>query len=617
PEVKKAGGVYYTPQYIVDYIVRNTVGKLVEGKTPKEIAEITILDPACGSGSFLIGAYTYLLQYHLDWYMKNKPKKHKKAVFQVRENEWYLTTAEKKRILLNNIYGVDIDSQAVEVTKLSLQLKVLENESREGIDQQVKLGMEGVLPNLGGNIKCGNSLIGPDFYDAGQVRLFDEDEMRRVNVFDWADEVKGFGEIMSGGGFDCVIGNPPYVDIKNLPDTDVEYLFATYPSTNNRINLFAAFIERALELIQSSCFRFSMIVPTALLTQSSYRVLRRKIADNYQIDSVTRLPNESFGTAAGDVKVDTVIAVIKERDPAKTSVEVIGYSGYDRISEINPATAQVCGNIQQAFWAKSEDCIWSVNTTEVDEAILQKCSFNAVPLEECAEVSLGLTPYDKYKGHAPEQIKNKVFHANFRKDETFKRLLAGNDVMRYLVRWNGEQWISYGPWLGAPREQRFFTKKRIIVKQIIDWTSKRIWASITDEELYNTQNAFNLLPKPCWSHEYLLGILNSHLMTFYHRKKFLDEFKMRFQKILIKDCRRLPIRTIDFTNTDEKTQHDKLVALVDNMLELQKKYHEARMERDKEIYERQIKLVDAQIDRLVYDLYGLTEEEINVVEGDK
>ena len=267
-------------------------------------------------------------------------------------------------------------------------------------------------------------------------------------------------------------------------------------------------------------------------------------------------------------------------------------------------------------WAKSEDCIWSVNTTEVDETILQKCNFNAVPLEECAEISLGLTPYDKYKGHAPEQIKNKAFHANFRKDETFKKLLAGNDVIRYLVRWNREQWISYGPWLGAPREQRFFTKKRIIVKQIIDWTSKRIWASITDEELYNTQNAFNLLPKPRWSHEYLLGILNSRLMTFYHRKKFLDEFKMRFQKILIKDCRRLPIHTIDFSNPDEKAQHDKLVSLVDNMLDLQKKYDETRMEQDKELYERQIKIVDTQIDRMVYDLYGLTEGEIEVVEGE-
>ena len=135
--------------------------------------------------------------------MKNEPKKHKEAVFQVRENEWYLTTAEKKRILLNTVFGVDIDPQAVEVTKLSLLLKVLEHESRESIDQQVKLGLEGVLPNLEGNIRCGNSLIGPDYYETGQVALFDEAEMRRVNVFDWDDDVKGFGRIMKRGGFDA------------------------------------------------------------------------------------------------------------------------------------------------------------------------------------------------------------------------------------------------------------------------------------------------------------------------------------------------------------------------------------------------------------------------------
>jgi len=199
PEVKKAGGVYYTPQYIVEYIVKNTVGKLIAGKTPEEIAEIKILDPACGSGSFLIGAYSYLLRYHLDWYVSNEPKKHKGKMFQAKETEWYLTTAEKKRILLDNVFGVDIDPQAVEVTKMSLQLKVLEHESRESIDQQVKLGMEGVLPNLGDNIKCGNSLIGPEYYEQ-QGTLFSEEEMRRVNVFDWDDERKGFGKIMRKGG---------------------------------------------------------------------------------------------------------------------------------------------------------------------------------------------------------------------------------------------------------------------------------------------------------------------------------------------------------------------------------------------------------------------------------
>ncbi|MHC1603137.1 MAG: Eco57I restriction-modification methylase domain-containing protein, partial [Candidatus Syntropharchaeales archaeon] len=258
PEVKKAGGVYYTPQYIVDYIVKNTVGRLVEGKTPEEIAEIKILDPACGSGSFLIGAYTYLLKYHLDWYTENKPKKHKNAVFQVRKNEWHLTTAEKKRILLNNIYGVDIDPQAVEVTKLSLQLKVLENENRESIEGQVRLGMEGILPNLEDNIKCGNSLIGPDFYDTPQTTLFDEEEMRRINVFDWDDAVKGFGAIMARGGFDCVIGNPPYVRQELLKERK-EYFKAHYQVYQGTADLCAYFIEKGVSLLRSGGF-FSYIV---------------------------------------------------------------------------------------------------------------------------------------------------------------------------------------------------------------------------------------------------------------------------------------------------------------------------------------------------------------------
>ena len=146
PEVKKAGGVYYTPSYIVDYIVQQTVGRLLEGKTPKEAARLTVLDPACGSGSFLVGAYRHLLEWHVKQYEEDGPEKHRKEIYQAAGGVWRLTTAEKKRILLNNIYGVDIDPQAVEVTKLSLLLKVLEGESQETIDTQRKLFHERALP---------------------------------------------------------------------------------------------------------------------------------------------------------------------------------------------------------------------------------------------------------------------------------------------------------------------------------------------------------------------------------------------------------------------------------------------------------------------------------------
>jgi hypothetical protein len=213
PEVKKAGGVYYTPRYIVDYMVEQTVGKLLENKTPRQAARLKILDPACGSGSFLINTYQYLLDWHRDYYENDGPRKHTKEIYQGPGGTWPLTTAERKRILLNCIYGLDIDPQAVEVTKLSLLLKVLEGENQQTLMTQLRLFHERALPDLGSNIKCGNALIAQDFYHNRQLNLINQKEHYRINVFDWKD---GFPTILTAenGGFNVVIGNPPYVDIK-------------------------------------------------------------------------------------------------------------------------------------------------------------------------------------------------------------------------------------------------------------------------------------------------------------------------------------------------------------------------------------------------------------------
>jgi hypothetical protein len=258
PEVKKAGGVYYTPRYIVDYIVEHTVGELLKGKTPRDVAGIgrhahplRILDPACGSGSFLIGAYQRLLDWHLEWYERNtvplledgaKPEsaaltrmfaqrsgaRKELPIHKTAGGGWRLTTCERKRILLNSIYGVDIDPQAVEVTKLSLLLKVLEGETREVLERQQKMFHERALPDLASNIKCGNSLIGPDFYDGRQAGLFDEDEVLRVNAFNWKVEFPGISGT-DAPGFDAVIGNPPYIRIQTLSDVSPEQ--AGFPKT--------------------------------------------------------------------------------------------------------------------------------------------------------------------------------------------------------------------------------------------------------------------------------------------------------------------------------------------------------------------------------------------------
>ncbi|KAA1173955.1 N-6 DNA methylase [Marinobacter salinexigens] len=632
PEVRKSGGVYYTPSYIVDYIVEKTLGNILNGTNPDienpisvlSAAKIKVLDPACGSGSFLIVAYQYLIDWHLKQYttdietgelQKGKLKRHSSGkspkIYQTPTGEWRLTVDERKRILLNNIYGVDLDSQAVEVTKLSLLLKVLEGETQQQLQRDFIAARERILPDLGHNIQCGNSLIGPNIYFSEESQILDDEIEYRLNVFDWESS---FPEVSKAGGFDCIIGNPPYVDLKGFPEQELSYIFKNYSCANNRINLFATFMEKSFSLIKNESGYFSMIVPTSILSQASYAELREKIINEATLLDIARLPNESFGSAAGEVKVDTVIVTWNTPRKPSVSVNLIAYRGYERITSITKDAAHVSGKLSVDYLSQSPDFVWPISTTDEQHLVLKKIESEGVQLDTLVEFCLGFTPYDKYKGHTKKQIEEKVFHADYKKDSTFKKLLKGNDVRRYHVAWNGETWISYGDWLGAPREQRFFTEKRILVKQIIDWGSLRIWSTLTSDELYNSQNAFNLLSKSDISLEYILGILNSKLLNFYHQKRFLDEFKMRFQKILIRDCKRFPIHVVDLEKSDEKERHGKMVVLVKRMLDLVKRASTEGNPSKAKLLESQIASTDKMIDKLVYQLYGLSEAEIQIVE---
>jgi type I restriction-modification system DNA methylase subunit len=597
PEVKKAGGVYYTPQYIVDYIVTNTVGKLVEGKTPEEIAEMKILDPACGSGSFLIGAYTYLLRYHLDWYTNNKPKKHKEAVFQVRENEWYLTTVEKKRILLNNIFGVDIDPQAVEVTKLSLLLKVLEHESRESIDQQVKIGLEGVLPNLVDNIKCGNSLIGTDFYGTGQQEtLFDEAEMRRINVFDWNDERKGFGGIMKRGGFDCVIGNPPWG--ADFGKEERSYLVNRYPLVPTKTkDSYSYFLFQAIDLVCDTGF-LGFIVPNTWLLINSAKELRHELLSL----NIKEIVDHGDGVFKQATVESATLLLVKSKD----------VDGKCRAVRFRKGTKVVDHLVDKLIWLEDEYCRIIIEMDKSAQELLKKLRSKSEPFEKRCTIIWGIKPYQVGHGIPPqtrEMLEKRVYHSTTKRGEDWKPFLVGSNVNRYRLHFPGNQFIKYGKWLMYPSNETLILQPKILMRQ----TSDSIRACY-DEDCYYCQNSVFIIHASEINQKFLLGLLNSKLLNFVYKLGNPQTSKV-FAEIKPRVIKQLPIRTIDFSNSAEKAQHDKLVALVDSMLELQKKYHETRMERDKELYERQIKIADVQIDRLVYDLYGLTEEEIGVVEG--
>ncbi len=373
-------------------------------------------------------------------------------------------------------------------------------------------------------------------------------------------------------GFDAVLSNPPYIDIKNVEKEIVKYIFESYETTHLRINIFASFMELASKLIitDSGCFGF--IIPSSFLTQVSYSKLRKKILENNIIKSIVRLPNELFGENKGDVKVDTCLITIYPKankiDSCKTDILV--YDSFERIEIIAPHNAARYIEIDQVNWLNSPENIISI-TNDNDLDILGKIRNISKNLEDYCEFCLGITPYDKYKGHTDDEIKNKIFHAKSKIDSTYKKLLLSGDVSRYQIEWNGLDWINYGKWLGAPREEKFFKEERILVQQIIDWGSLRIFASLTNEELYNTQNQFNLLPRSEVNLKFILSIFASRLILFYHRKVFLDTALQRFQKILIKDAKNLPIRKIEFTTPIDRRQQ-----LLQNAIALYNQYQSDR-----------------------------------------
>jgi hypothetical protein len=298
PEVRKAGGVYYTPTYIVDYIVKQTVGKLLEGKSPKQAARLRILDPACGSGSFLLGAYQLLLDWHRDYYVQDGPKKHTKELYQGAGGVWRLTTAEKKRILLANIYGVDIDPQAVEVTKLSLLLKVLEGESEQTLQSQLRMFHERALPDLSSNIQCGNSLIGPDFYEGRQMVLFDDEERYRINVFDWET---AFPWLRETGGFDVVVGNPPYIRIQTMKEwapIEVEFYKEAYTTASQgNYDIYVVFVERGVSLLNTQG-RLGFILPHKFFNAQYGEPLRSLLAKGRNLAEIVHFGHQQVFAGA-------------------------------------------------------------------------------------------------------------------------------------------------------------------------------------------------------------------------------------------------------------------------------------------------------------------------------
>jgi predicted type IV restriction endonuclease len=666
PEVRKAGGVYYTPTYIVDYIVRQTVGKLVEGKKPgprSPLSKIRILDPACGSGSFLLGAYQFLLNWHLQAYAQDPVKwtrSRDPRIYQVSGGEYKLTISERKRILLDHIFGVDIDSQAVEVTKLSLLLKVLEGEDQHSVARQLKLFQkrERALPDLGNNIKCGNSLIGPDFFHGRQMILTDDEETYRINAFDWLAE---FPEIMAQGGFDAVIGNPPYIRIQTLKEwapKEVEFYKRHYQAAaRGNYDIYVLFVEKGLDLLNRKG-SLGFILPHKFFNAQYGEALRGLIAQDQSLSRVVHFGDQQVFAGATTY---TCLLFLDKSGAAQCEMFKVDDIGQWRRE--NQATAGVIPttNITASEWnfavGKGAD-------------LFEKLNKMAMKLGDVADIFVGLqTSADDVfilefleEGPNTLKLKSKSLDCDwiFEKDLLFP-LISGTDVNRYAelperqyiifpykVEGNIVELIDIDTIIKKyPLTANYLliNKKRlenrengklkgktwhgyIYLKNLTLQRIKKLCIPRLLVKLFATYDSngghfldnvdvggISLKPKYlAQGFHFILGLLNSKLLRWYF--PFVSApFRGGWISANRQFISQLPIRTIDFDDPLDKARHDRLVVMVENMLTWHKQLAGDKTPQEKTVLERQIAVNDHLIDKLVYELYGLTKEETKMVEG--
>ena len=595
PEVRKAGGVYYTPRYIVEYIVEQTVGKLLDGKKPEETLKLRFLDPACGSGSFLICVFERVCEHWQQWLVDN-PNKQKKdwCWLDAKTNTLHLTVRSKRRILRETIYGVDLDPQAVEVTQLSLYLKMLEGETAETLQREQDFfgDDEPILPPLQDNIKCGNSLIASNLLDGELPTDEAVEKLEKLHAFDWQVQ---FAPIMKVGGFDAVIGNPPY--LYSAGQESMAYFNKHYQLSEYQTDFYTYFIEKALHLVKLRG-KFSFIVSDSWLKAENFSKLRNHLLGEHRL---LRLAVFDFPPFEGATIENSILVVSRGEKPEPIPMDCFTKPGHFHLqSEVDPHKSIERGLIDPRY-------------SDVAARLIEKMERGCVPLESLVELNRGIHAYrtDGYGktrfGTGPQTKRDKEdqsYHAKKPIDSTYLPEIKGKDVFRFEFVPTGD-FISYGDWLAEAREPKYFQNPKITVRKVL---GKKLHGTFIREPMAIDQSLYILIsPKNDTKQlKFILGILMSGIGAWYLRTKYAI-YDTLYPWYTRKQLAAFPIKTHD----------DKLVLLVDKLLVLMPKLRAAKSERERATLQNAVTTADQEIDALVYDLYGLTEKEIKLVDEAK
>ena len=584
PEVRKAGGVYYTPEYIVRYIVSETVGKIIIDKTPDEIAKMSFADIACGSGSFLIEVYSQLLEYHVRWYNINRDNANTKEIYE-REGYLHVSLKKKKDILLNNIYGVDIDFQATEVTQLSLYLKLLEDVTTYEA-HQTGMFKEQVLPNLNNNIICGNSLIGTDI-NTGE--LFGNKEPHKLKPMNFED---AFPSVIRCGGFEAIIGNPPYgADFDNEQKS---YFSNKYPSIIGQPESYEYFIYVGKELIKDNGF-LSFITPTNFIESDRAENLRKTLLNGGNIRILSSFRYNVWKNNAAE----TLVFVFKKTSKKRETIIVHPNNPEEFVVNMNSDT------VAQTDWEKTPKHRFLIRA---NVKLIQKIEKSSKSLGSICEIGQGIIVYKTRKDSEAN-----LYIAAKEKGKDWKRLLdTSSTIKRYGLEWGGK-YLKYGKWLWRSRESRFFEEPKILFGRLRNKSLERKLIGTLDEnKFYNRDNFNNIISRDKnYSLKYILALFNSKLLNYWY-KAYFDNVNINPEQTNL-----IPIHTIDHINQSEKSKHDHIVNLVEEMVKSKEGLKTARLDSDVQRLEHHCNTLDHKIDEAVYELYGLTEEEIKIVEGKK